>query len=32
MEFKSWEDVRDWADKHGFKNIVKRMDFLMTLL
>ena len=26
MEFKSWKDIRDWADKHGFKNIVKRMN------
>lgn len=26
IEFKSWRDIRNWAEEHGYKNIVKRMD------
>lgn len=26
MEFKSWQDIRDWCDAHGYKNIVNRMN------
>lgn len=25
-EFKSWRDIRDWAEEHGYKNIVRRME------
>lgn len=26
MNWKGWKDVRDWCEKNGFKNIVKRME------
>lgn len=25
-DFKSWRDIRDWADRGGYKRMVKRMD------
>lgn len=25
-KFKSWRDIRDWADEKGFKNLVARME------
>lgn len=25
-EFKTWRDIKNWADENGFKNIVKRME------
>ena len=25
-EFKNWEEIRDWADKNGYKNMAKRMQ------
>ena len=25
-EFKTWRDIKNWADENGFKNIVKRMQ------
>lgn len=26
LNFKNWRDIRDWAEEHGYKNIVKRME------
>lgn len=26
MKWKGWKDVREWCEKNGFGNIVKRMD------
>lgn len=26
MNWKGWEDVKAWAEKNGFKNLVKRMQ------
>ena len=26
MNWKGWEDVRNWAKKHGFKHLVERME------
>lgn len=25
-EFRTWRDIRDWADRGGYKRMVKRMD------
>lgn len=25
-DFKSWRDIRDWAEEKGLKNLVARMD------
>lgn len=25
-EFKNWQDIKDWAEENGFKNIPKRMQ------
>ena len=25
-KFKSWKEIRDWAEEHGFNNMAKRMD------
>lgn len=24
-EFKSWRDIAEWADKHGYKNMAERL-------
>ena len=26
QNWESWRDVREWCEKNGYKNIVKRMD------
>ena len=26
MKWKGWEDIKKWASKNGFKNLVKRMQ------
>lgn len=26
FDFKNWREIRDWAEEHGYKNIVKRME------
>lgn len=25
-EFKNWRDIRNWAERNGFENIVRRME------
>lgn len=25
-DFKNWRDIRDWADRGGYKRMVRRMD------
>lgn len=25
-EFRNWREIRDWAEEHGYKNIVKRLE------
>ena len=26
FKFKTWRDIRDWAEEHGFENMAKRMN------